>query len=279
MPRRLLVAAILAGVALAPASGETWRRMRLSASRQTALEAELHEAVRARWRKRLKDFAFGVEDLRVETDGTRFRLVGDGGWFELREGRLGDLPVTATARFSAFALDYAKVGIGRLDFLEPTWLMPRVRVTTEGLVKFIRKGKFEDVRVDYDTAREELFLAAARPIKVLFLRIRPRFEVRGRFHVDGHRLGVEVEGLKIRGLPRFVGAIVNRALRRKLAQRVDLEYEYRKLKKKGVKLAGGRVELLRDGEVLYGLDVPGPGDEPAPAGLALPPPFFPPRGE
>lgn len=234
-----------------------WRALQLTAARQRELVADLSEALRRRWRKRLLDFDLHLDAPRVMSDGEAAHLVADGGRLVLRRGTLGDLPMEAEAAFGPFALDYAALGVGRLEFLQPALLAARVRISLEGVSKLLAKSGFEDVGVSYDAARQELELWADRPVRFLMFQFRPSFRVRARILIEGTHLGVVDPHVDIRGVPRLLARLAGSRVARRLEQRVELEKDYRKMAARGVRLAAGVVELVGPEGPILVREIPG----------------------
>ncbi len=237
--------------------------MALDAERLVKIQGELERALRTRWKKRLLEFEFRLEGLRLCTDGERFHLLADSGRLKVTRGTIGDLPVAADLEIGAVELDYAQLGVGRIAPVAPVPLRIEVRITMDDLDRLIAKGGFVDAEVREGPETGRLRIAATRPIRFLLFRFFPRVELDGILFQEETRIGVRDLGVRIRGLPRFVERIVQGKLRERIGRPIELEDEYAKLARQGLRVLGGSVELTGRSGTIVRREVPGPAVRPA----------------
>jgi len=231
-------------VAANEADAAAWREMHLSAERRAGLVDELARALQHRWRKRLLDIDVSLVGPRIMTDGRAYRLVADGGRIDIKSGTIGDLPITGSIELQALAVDYATLGLGRLEVVGDTRIRPSVDITLDQLDRLLRKSGFVETTVQWNEAAERITLNGVWPVRLLMFKLRPRFRVTGRFHVeDRYVMRLDRVRIDVSGVLGFLARLVLSRAERRCAQTIDLRKDYEKLRRQNIRIAGGSVTL------------------------------------
>lgn len=253
-----LVLGLALGSAQAAPPADGWREIPLDAARLERLEREVRRAILARWKKRLRDFDLAFRRPSLWTDGTAARLRADGVSVLARVWRIGDLPVRGRLDFGAVELDYARLGVGQLEVVGETRARVHVQIHRDGLTQLMAKAGFEDIGYEWVPETKEFVLWGYRPIRLLFFRVRPRIKVRLRPFLEGVDIGFRGVRLYISAIPRFIEKIAERRIMAKLGQRITLQKDFDKLARRGLRAAGGVVEILdQDDQVALRAEIPG----------------------
>lgn len=254
----LVLGSVLAGAGPVRAGIDSpWRAMELTDARRAALPHEVARAVTARW-KRMTRLEVSLDEPRLLTDGTRFRLHARGGRVAIREGRLGNLPIRAElALVGPFSLDYAALGVGRLELDEEAHVKAEVTIDFDDIRSFLARERVVDVGLSYDRAASELEVWGARPFHILFFKLVPRMRIRTTLYQRGTVVGAEGIKAQITGIPGFLARMAASRIQEMVGKPIELKHEYAKLARGKVRFLGGSVTLMGEDGPIMERQVPG----------------------
>lgn len=238
-------------------AADTWRGMRLNSERQANLSTELKRALQTRWRKRFLDIDVTLVNGRIETNGHDYHLVADGGRVTINDGTIGDLPITGAIDIDAMALDYTCLGLGKIRVVRDTRIRPYVSITLSQIDGLMRRSGFVNTKVTWNDQAQRINIRGVRPVRFLFLELRPAFTVSGRFHVqDEYVMLLDRLRIRVSGVLGFFARLALNRMERRASQRIDLRKDYRKLSRQGIRIAGGSVTLSDLEKTIVSIDFP-----------------------
>ena len=255
----ILINILLFSLLLCPCSigASDWRELNLSPKRQLDLANELESALKKRWRKRFLDIEVKLQEARVMSNGKDYHLLADGGTIDVREGTIGDLPISGAIELGFFAVDYAPLGIGKVKPVKPSFIKPSVNISMKHVKLLLEKSGFKNSRVRWDGQNNRLHLTAEKQLRFLFFRFSPRFYVSGRIKQEKeYILRLDRVRMRVKGILGFFANIALSQMERKVAQTIDLRKDYRKLARKNIYICGGDIMVLDKADCVLKLSFP-----------------------